>query len=253
MLCRQPGTRLWLSWSLATAAGAVGGVIFAVALGLLVISRQGFLGFAVGAGSRSVGLFEQELYFLAWVLAGTLAGIGQWLILRRRISNIDRRAWILATSVGYLLSEVTMLAGSFMVGITWFLISEMTWIVNVWILGRNKTWGESAGLALAPVVWALLAATAVASWAVIGVAQWLVLKRYVQRSRQWIYANAAVGVIGQLILLLVIIGFVPEAIPSDTIPYPYDVSFLVSVIMFFIGGLITGLTLLRLLRQPLQA
>src|SRR2546429_389434 len=127
MLARQPGIRLWLSWSLATAAGAVSGVILAVALGLLVISRQGFLGFDVGSGSRIIGLFDQELYFLVWALAGTLAGIGQWLILRRRISDIDWRGWVLATAVGYLLSEVTLLVGSTIVGITWFLISEMTW------------------------------------------------------------------------------------------------------------------------------
>ena len=100
----------------------------------------------------------------------------------------------MATSAGYLLSAVIVVAGTLIFAFGWVFAAGF-----IWFFGGGKTWGQSVDLALVVAGAAFLMTVGVVSWAVIGVAQWLALRSYVESSSQWIRANATVGVTGQII------------------------------------------------------
>ena len=145
---------LWVKWVLASAVGGgVGGVAFAnsfeIARGLLL---DGYLWELLG---------ESVVAGVGW----SVAGIAQWLILRRRV----RRAgwWVLASTVG---SIVGMIGSVPVLLVAFSLIYAVGAIEAVVIL-----WGMVG--------------------CVVGIAQWLILRRRVFQAGWWVLASTVGGVV----------------------------------------------------------
>lgn len=213
-LRRRGGWNLWLRWVLATAAGEFVGFGVPAAVGAA----------ATWAIERMVGTFAEiamvGVMIFAGVVEGAVLGFAQWLVLRRYIQNMARREWVLATA----------------------LAAGVAWTIGM----QPSTLGEMATVNSRALVGGavLLGAVFVAS---IGFAQWLVLRRYIQKAGCWVLANAIAWPLG-VALPFGGLAMVPEGAPVVVWVVVGVVSgFLMGVVV----GAITGIALVWLLRTRL--
>lgn len=157
-LLRYPflsSARLLLWWVLASAAGfAVGGFVESVvepSRGLIVV--------------------------LYMTIGGTSAGLLQWFVLRRQVS--DAGLWVAACIGGGLAVGVLGAAVGVLAGVGAGVVGGLRPAVEVG--------ADTAGVA-----------AAVSYGAVVGVVQWLVLQRQFPRSYWWVLASAAGWILGGL-------------------------------------------------------
>ncbi len=160
----QVGWRFWLQWVLATAVG-----------------------WAVGTTAGGA-------------LVGTVVGVAQWLVLRRRVARAGW--WVLATAVGWLVG----------MAVCGFVDEVLDW--TVWYVS-----GAAGGV-------------------VVGVAQWLVLRRRVARAGWWVLPTVASGVVVWFGLLMA-----------------FEINVFLSVVVLeavfgALYGAITGVVLVCLLQPP---
>jgi hypothetical protein len=94
------------------------------------------------------------------------------------------------------------------------------------------------GAALGPVVGALL-----------GLFQWLALRRHIQNAAWWVLANAAAWTAG-MILIFVATGIIQENTPMVTVAATWAVS---GTLAGVVVAAVHGLVLVRLLRTRLPA
>ena len=125
-------------------------------------------GFTTGGWAETLSLSPLVL-FLSWVVPGVL----QWLVLRRKVSRAGW--WVLATTVGYFVGWNGAIV----------LVGVVGWLGSNYVSGIV---GETVG-------WILL-------WgsygAIIGVPQWLVLRRQVARAGWWVLVSTVAWVGGSL-------------------------------------------------------
>jgi len=166
---RQPGqSRIWLRWTVATAAGE----LFGFALPALA-----------GAAAVWLAIGQIAMYALLVVAGlgeGAVLGLAQWLALRPSIPNLPGRAWVLATALA--------------AGIAWALAMSLVTLGELNMLGRTA-------LAILALPFGIMFLCS------IGCAQWWVLRRSVARAGWWILANAiawplgvAIPVVGMALL-----------------------------------------------------
>ena len=149
--------RMWLRWTLATAAGE-------------------FFGFAIPAlaGAAAVWLALGQIA-MSWLLVaaglgeGAVLGLTQWLALRRSIPDLHGRAWVLATALA--------------AGIAWTLAMSLVTLGELNVLGRTA-------LAILALPFGII------FLCTIGGAQWWVLRRSIAHAGWWILANAVAWPIG---------------------------------------------------------
>ena len=131
---RPEDWRVWLGWVLASTIGwGVGGPAGVAAGGSGDIIVAGYAGVAAG---------------------GTLAGVLQWLVLRRHVAGAGW--WMAAGPVGALIGGVVIFAGAAVVG------ADAGWVFGAGLFGP-----------------------------LVGVLQWRVLRRRVTRAGWWVAASAA--------------------------------------------------------------
>jgi hypothetical protein len=180
---------LWARWVAANSlAETVGlGVTAAVAVALA----------ALGAGHRPAWLLVALVgTVLAGAFEGAVVGYAQWRVLRVPLPELAARPWVVATVVGALVA---------------------------WTLGMLPTtlmgMGGEAGAepAISDAAQLLLAATlGLLAGPVLGVPQWLVLRRFVPRASWWIVANAVAWAAG-MPLIFVAAGLLPAEPTTATI------------------------------------
>ena len=142
---------------------------------------------------------------------GILLPIMQWLVLRRRVSRLPKTGWwVLLTYVGLILG--------FFVGL--FTAIAMS---------------PSEFNAIAASVWSTVGFT------VVGTIQWLLLRKWVSQSQNWIWANS----IGAL--AAVIVGFAVGGDGSDS-----GLVFIGVLLGIFVYIAITGFVLMRLLKNQIS-
>ena len=130
------------------------------------------------------------------VMTGAAVGVMQWLVLRREVSGAGW--WVLASTVGWVMGKAAAFLGILFVGLQGF--SPVS---------ANIVSGAVVG-------------------AVVGVLQWLILRRQLRRAGWWVLASTVGWVMGQ------------AAHGAIGLPAVGAVS-----------GAITGIALVRLLRQPI--
>ncbi len=157
------------------------------------------------------------------VMFGIVVGVLQWLVLRRQMARAGW--WVVASVVGWLVGWLVAWGG--------FGIVSGGGFVGGGFVGEvvSEAVGWVVVVGLGPVV----------SVFVVGVLQWLVLRRQVARAGWWVVAN----VVG-LGVFVVASGFI--MITVDLV-----VGFVGTVVSEVVGmamyGVITGIVLVQLLRQ----
>jgi hypothetical protein len=141
---------------------------------------------------------------------GTCVGIAQWLVIRPRISGT--RWWIGASIVGFAFGK---LVGD--------LVVAQTGIENSLITGLG---GAIIGASL-------------------GLAQWLVLRRYVAQAGWWVAASAVAWAIAWIIISWG--GERAGEAVGEVVVTPAS-AYLVGLMGAFVAGLISGVALIRLFR-----
>jgi hypothetical protein len=160
--------RVWLRWTLATAAGEF--------FGFAIPALAGAAAFWLALGQITMS----ALLVTAGVGEGAVLGLAQWLALRQSIPNMHRRSWVLATALA--------------AGIAWALAMFLVTLRELNVLG-------SAALAILALPCGIIFLCS------IGGAQWWVLRRCVTHAGWWVIANAvawpagvAIPVVGMALL-----------------------------------------------------
>ncbi len=157
--------RLWLRWVLANVAGEMVGLGTTALLAAYALST--------GATDLPTVLAMAAIVVVAGaVIEGTAVGTAQWLVLREPLTVLPWRAWTLATA-----------AGAF---VAWTLGMVPSTLANIGADAGGVPPAEMDSIAtygLAFVMGFLLGP-------VLGLPQWLVLRRYVRRAGWWVFANA---------------------------------------------------------------
>ena len=160
--------RLWLWWVLVSAVGwAIGGYV-GVALGgglSMGLAVTGYLGVAAGV---------------------TMAGALQWLVLRRQVAGAAW--WIVTGVVGAALVGILAMLLGWVVGVGGRLVGGTAWGAS-W----GPDWSADPGGDVGFVV------AVAAGGTVLGLLQWLMLRRQVARAGWWVLASTVGWVMGGLV------------------------------------------------------
>jgi hypothetical protein len=114
--------------------------------------------------------------FSFWLETGF--ALAQWLVLRRYIWNLGW--WILASAWGWTIAFILI-----------HFVGVGNWIVGMVPAGELEIGGVPVPL---QVFWAK-ALLRLLEWSVIGVLQWLVLRRHIQHSSWWLLASPVGGAV----------------------------------------------------------
>ncbi|NJL00380.1 MAG: hypothetical protein HC838_09965 [Spirulinaceae cyanobacterium RM2_2_10] len=145
--------------------------------------------FASAQNSPLSGVFGIALVILVSnVIAGMCLGIGQWLILRPYVRN---RWWIVATGIGWTINRLALEG-----------IDEI----------RQLMWGNTAIGGTAFLLFSLSTAILVPlAFIGLGLAQWLILRKFVQRVWLWIFLPSLATWLAGLVLALPVVLLVQIA------------------------------------------
>jgi hypothetical protein len=168
----------WLRWVLANAAGEVVGLGTAFGVGVAAVSLL------QGAGGFLPTLASAAAMLLGGCFEGLVVGVAQSWVLRRRMPELSRKAWIAAT-----------VAGAF---IAW---SFGTLAMTMMTFGADAADASPAEPPQALVL-AMAAALGLAAGAILGGPQWWVLRRVVRRAGWWIAANGLAWFVGMPIVFI---------------------------------------------------
>lgn len=157
---------LWECWVLATVVGGLLGI--------------GIVAIASVIASHLSNMSAVAFLHLVGALQGAALGLTQWLVLRRYIKHIGW--WIVATAGGAI--------------VAWLIGLKV--IVALTLIFFDGGMTETLPIGLVKAIFFL------GMWvgAVLGMAQWLVLKPHVHKGIWWVVANAVAWGLGLLVALM---------------------------------------------------
>jgi len=210
LLLRRDSWTLWEWWVLATIAGEFIGV--------------GTIAVASTIASHLTTVNMVVLLHIVGALEGIALGLAQWLVLRRYVKHVGW--WILATMIG---------------AIAAWLIGLQVMVILILSFSNRDVVTTSAAL--------LKAVFGLGAWvgAVLGFAQWLVLRTHVRRGALWIVANAFAWGVGLLVVWIGATLVNPGELRFETAL----VGIATGVTMGVVVGAITGFVLVWLLKPRL--
>jgi hypothetical protein len=167
---------LWLRWVLANAIGETIGLGCAVLLGAAGARYVG-----EGTGFLAVVGLSALAVLAGTLIEGTVVGTAQWLVLRGPLPLMRWRTWVLATGAGAFLA--------------WTLGMVPSTLLSLDSGGGAPPAepGEETILGLAFLMGLVLGP-------VLGLAQWLSLRRFVKRAALWMPANALAWAFGMVVV-----------------------------------------------------
>ncbi|MBU0672671.1 MAG: hypothetical protein KJ732_06565 [Candidatus Margulisbacteria bacterium] len=197
---------LWLSWTLATTVGELIGFAVPTIVGLIAVALK----------TNEIAMIP--VMAIAGMGEGACFAFAQWLVLRKYIKNLEKR-FITNTAIA--------------AGVAWT-IGMLPSAIGPRSMFLPKILLAVIGIAIAAVF--LLS---------IGYAQWLVLRKYIQKAGWWIAANAIAWPLG------VAMTFIPITLVPDNSPMFLWVAagILGGIMMGATVGAITGLFLGKLLKS----
>jgi hypothetical protein len=210
--------RLWFQWILANTVAETVGLGGTLLIGVfLLVQAEKTIG-TIAAASLGV--------LAGTVIEGLVVGTAQWLVLRRPLKQMRWLVWALATASGAC--------------VAWTLgMIPSTLLFNGPDTGTT-TPSEMSDL----VIYALAAAMGLVLGTILGVPQWLALRRHVPKAGWWVLANALAWMIG---MVVVFIG--TSFIPAEGISLSIALLLLLSVVAAGAAvGAVNGLVLIWLLR-----
>jgi hypothetical protein len=215
------GGGFYLRWILANAAGEAVGLGLTALVGIAAVLYAG----------KGPGVVVTLVLALSAILAGTLiegavVGTAQWLVLRRPLPGISWRSWVVATGAGALVAWTLGMVPS-----------------TVYSLRADPSGGATAEPSDG-VVFGLAFLMGLVLGPVLGLSQWLALRRFVARAALWMPANALAWAVGMVVI------FVGVDLATSGGYGPSTVAIL-GVTLFCAGaavGAVHGLALVWLLR-----
>jgi len=168
--------KLWFQWILANAFGeavGLGGTV--VVFALLFIYAEKTIGSVLTAA----------LIVLAGTfIEGMVIGTAQWLVLRHPLNKIRWRVWAMATALGA------------------FVAWTLGMIPSTFIFTGDNSGGAAPAQMSDLMVYALAAAMGFVLGPILGVPQWLVLRRYLPKAGWWVLANALAWMCGMVVVFM---------------------------------------------------
>lgn len=211
------GAGLWLRWVLANAVGET------IGLGGTALVAAAVFYAGEGTGEYAAVALAGLAVMAGTLIEGTVVGTAQWLVLRRPLPGMSWRRWVLATG-----------AGAF---VAWTL-----GMVPSTVLGPGG--GEPAAEPGEAAVLGLAFIMGLALGPILGLAQWLILRRFVRRAVLWMPANALAWAFGMVVIFLGIDLALGGGFATSTVP----ILALTLAIAGAIVGAIHGLALVWFLR-----
>ncbi len=216
---QRPGRGFWFAWLGVTVVGWTVGFFAGSIVGLLLL-------LAIG---RVAGLIFGLSVAIA--VAGMAVGVAQWVLLRRRVAQ--GRWWLLASIVGWALN----------------LFIFMPLIGGPSLAGLGAPEGLDAG-AMAATGFLIGGVAGM----VVGGLQWLVLRRHFSGAFLWVLGSLLAWALSLLLFLPLIVGVFFAAVQTVQFAVVALVIIIVAVVgTGVVGGGMTGLVLLRMLRRPLTS
>jgi len=211
---------LWYRWVLANAVGE--------GLGLGLTLTMGFILFA--GMTKTVGpLAVAGLAILAGTgIEGTVVGTAQWWVLRRPLPKLTWQTWALVTALGA------------------FVAWALGMIPSTFFLTHAPSAAASSGPMNQSVIYGLAALMGFALGPILGIPQWVALRRYVEHAGWWVLANAVAWALG---MTVVFIGM------HIVLQHVFHPGMLPLLLLFLLGaggvvGAVHGFALVWLVRSP---
>lgn len=210
------GLRLWVRWVAANAIGeTVGlGITALAAIGLAAAGDTGRVLLIVATAGALVA---------AGLVEGVAVGYAQWRVLRGPLPTMMTRSWITATVIGAL--------------VAWALGLLPSTLMSGGNAGSEPPFSDAQQFLFAAGMGFVLGP-------VLGIPQWLVLRRFVRRAGWWVLANAVAWAAGMPVIFLA-----AGAVPLE--PSPVFITVAVVAACASAGavvGAVHGIWLVRLLR-----
>ena len=210
--------KLWFKWILANAVGETVGLGGTLLIGgLLLLNVQKTMVVPAAALAVLAGTF----------IEGIVVGTAQWLVLRRPFESMRWRVWVLATAIGA------------------FVAWTLGMIPSTFIFTGADTAGAAPAQMSDLMVYALAAAMGLVLGSILGVPQWLVLRRHLPKAGWWVLANALAWMVGMVVVFVGTNFIPPEGISIS-------VALMLLLFLFAAGatvGAVHGLVLIWLLRS----
>jgi hypothetical protein len=213
----QFGWRFEVRWILLALAGLIASIPL---VGALVVAAT-LIFWITGANEKILDKFDFGIVGIE-ISIGAMVGFIQWLALRRVIKT--KISWVLANVIGFAISSSIQTLATFV----WKLPGDMVFPLGV------------LGLAIGFVVGGMLS----------GVMQQRILRHHVRHSGWWVPASAigwGLGLIGFAAGFAILHPILPKP-ASPLIGIPVLMGLLTLGSVFY--GIVTGWTLIWLLRQP---
>lgn len=225
---QRPGeAALYRRWILANGWAEAAGLGTTFAVGHAVAPHLGAVtGVAAVLGGALLAVLSGV------VLEGLVVGWAQARVLTRATSAVDRRGWIVATAAG--------------AGLAWTLGMIPSTAMALREVGAAAP-GETAPMQEpgALVQLALAVALGAVTGPILGLAQWVVLRRAVARAGSWLTANAMAWAVGMPVIFA---GM--DRVPWDGPRWAIVVAlYAVTAVAGLVVGAIHGRVLLALLRS----
>jgi hypothetical protein len=213
----------WRAWVLANLAAEALGLDATLLIGVALLGQV-----EPRIGPVAVTLLAVAL---GAVCEGGIVGTLQWLVLRRPAPSIRWGVWVGATALG--------------AGIAWALGMVPSAVMS--FVPAQPSADSTQGFDIAgPAMLPLAATMGIALGAILGAAQWIVLRRHVPRAGWWIPANAIAWAVG-MALVFTGMGFIPDSGGATT---GIIAAVIICVALAGIAvGAIHGLALIWLLRK----
>lgn len=213
---------LWLRWVLANALGEAVGLGGTALVGTVAVLYVG----------KDAGVFAALVLAALAVLAGTLiegtvVGSAQWLVLKEPLPRMRWRTWVLATGTGAF--------------VAWTLGMVPSTLLS---LGADSGGGRPSAEPSEAAVLGLAFLMGLVLGPVLGLAQWLALRRFVRRAALWMPANALAWACGMVAIFAGIDFALGGGFSSGTVP----ILILTLACSGAIVGAVHGLALVWLLR-----
>jgi hypothetical protein len=189
---RNKARRFWLHW--------VGANALAEMIGLGVAGMVGIGVFVNQPITPAQALLTAAPAVLAGAVEGLVVGWAQWSVLRDPLPGVRARSWIGATVLGAFIAWCLGMLPSSIMSLT----SQPTAAQS----GTSPFEG--------PLVYPLAMGMGAILGIVLGLPQWVVLRRWTPRGWRWIAANSAAWALGMPIIFLVA-GGLPPSLPVAAI------------------------------------
>lgn len=175
--------KIWWQWIAANAISESIGLGGTLLIGILLLANA----------EHTIGTI---LAALLAVLAGTLiegslVGTAQWLVLRRPLREMRWHIWVVATAIGAC--------------IAW----TLGMIPSTFMFNGSSSGTGGPGTMSDLMIYALAAGMGLILGPILGVPQWLALRRHMPKAGWWVPANALAWMLG-MVVIFIGTSFIPD-------------------------------------------